>query len=76
MAFFTTFPILFILLPLEVDTISKKKCRKQNLVRTDGTSGGKVILTLLTEVKISHMGYTTINIGGLSLRGFFSGSFL
>ena len=51
-----------VLLPTEVDTVLKERCCKGNAVGTLGPGGGKVILTLLTEVITFHMGLTTIDV--------------
>lgn len=48
--------------PMEIDLISKKSVRKQNLVRSISSSSGKVVLILLTEVVAFYMEPTTINV--------------
>ena len=54
--------LLLVLLPTEVDAVPKEGCCKRNAVGTFGSGGGKVILTLLTEVIAFHVGLTTINV--------------
>ena len=51
-----------VLLPTEVDVVPKKRCCKGDAVGTHGPGGGKVILTLLTEVIAFHVGLTTIDV--------------
>ena len=54
------FPL--ILLPAEADLISKKTRSKKHLVSNFISSGGKVILTLLTKLVISFMRFIVIYI--------------
>ena len=54
--------LLLVLLPTEVDAVAKERCCKGNAVGTLGPGGGKVILTLLTEVIAFHVGFTTIDV--------------
>ena len=49
-----------VLLPTEVDAVTQEGCCKRNTVAALGPGGGKVILTLLTEVIAFHVGLTTI----------------
>ena len=51
-----------VLLPTEVDTVPKERYCKRNAVGVFDFGGGKVILTLLTEVIAFHVGLTTIDI--------------
>ena len=51
-----------VLLPTEVDTVPKEGCCKGNAVGAFGSGGGKVILTLLTEVIAFYVGLTTIDV--------------
>ncbi len=53
------------LLLAEVDSIPKKEGYKHNLVWPSGSSGGKVVLTLLAKVVALHVGPTTVDIRGL-----------
>ena len=48
-----------ILLPTEVDAVSKEGCCKENTV---GPGSGKVILTLLAEVIALHVELTSIDV--------------
>ncbi len=43
------------LLPAEVDSIPQKRGCKWNLVWPDGSAGGKMVLTLLTEIVSLHV---------------------
>ena len=54
--------LLHILLPMEVDVITEEKCCKGNTVGALGSSGGKVIFTLLAEVIVFYMGLTMIDV--------------
>ncbi len=56
--------------------ISKKKSRKQNLIRPNGSSSGKIVFALLTEVIILFVGLTTIEFRKLGLKELISGSLL
>lgn len=56
------------LLPLEVDSISKEKDRKWDLIWFNGSTGGKVILTLLIEDITLYMELTAINVRGSGLK--------
>ncbi len=38
------------LLPIEVDLISKKKGRKENWIKFGSSSNGKIVFGLLTEI--------------------------
>ena len=51
-----------ILLPMEVNAVPKEGCCKGNVVGVFGSGGGKVILTLLTEVIAFHVGLITIDV--------------
>ena len=51
-----------VLLLTEVDAVPKERCCKENAVGAFGSAGGKVILTLLTEVIAFHVGLTTIDV--------------
>ena len=51
-----------ILLPTEVDAVPQEGCCKENAVGAFGSSGGKVILTLLSEVIAFHVRFTTIDV--------------
>ena len=51
-----------VLLPTEIDAVPKERCCKRNIVGTYDPNGGKVILTLLTEVIAFHVGLTTIDV--------------
>ena len=51
-----------ILLPTKVDAVPKEGCCKGNAVGAFSSGGGKVILTLLTEVIAFHVGLTTIDV--------------
>ena len=48
--------------------ISEKEGRKRNLVGPDGSVGGKMLLTLLTEVIIFHVGLTAVDVWDLGLE--------
>ena len=54
------FPLILLL--TEVEAVAQEKCYKKNTVGALGSGGGKIILTLLTEVKIFYVGLTTIHI--------------
>ena len=54
------FPLVLLL--TEVYAVMQKKCCKKNTAETLGPGGGKVILTLLAEVIIFHVGFTIIDI--------------
>ncbi len=56
------------LLPAEVDSVSEEKGRKQTSVWLGRPAGGKMVLTLLTEVIAFHVGPTAINVRGLGLE--------
>ena len=51
-----------VLLPMEVDVVTQERGCKRNAVGAFGSSGGKVILILLTEVIAFHVGLTTIDV--------------
>lgn len=53
--------------------ISKKKSRKQNLIRPNGSSSGKEVFALLTEVIILFVGLTTIEFRKPGLKELISG---
>ena len=54
--------LLFVLLPTEVDAMTHERCCKTNAVGVFGSGGGKVVLTLLAEVIVFHVGLTTIDV--------------
>ncbi len=56
------------LLPAEVDSIPEKRGRKQNSVWSDGSAGGKMVLTLLADVVAFHVGATVVDVRGLGLE--------
>ncbi len=56
------------LLPAEVDLVSEEGDRKRNSVWPGGPAGGKMVLTLLTEVIAFHMGSTAVDVQGLGLE--------
>ncbi len=56
------------LLPAEVDLISKKKGRKQNSVWPDGFAGGKIVFILLGKVVAFHVGPIAVDVRGLGLK--------
>ncbi len=59
------------LLSLKVDTIPKKRSCKQNLVRSGGSCGSKVILILLIEVIIFYIRPTIVNVKRLDFEELF-----
>ncbi len=54
--------------PVEVNSILKIKSYKQNLVWSGGSSGGKVVLILLTEIIAFYLGSTTVDVKGFDLE--------
>ena len=54
--------LLFILLPTEVDAVTQERYCKGNAVETFGSSGGKVVFTLLAKVIVFYVGLTTIDV--------------
>lgn len=56
------------LLLMEVDSISKKGSRKRNLVKSSGSSSGKIVFTLLTKVIAFHIESIAIDIRKLGLE--------
>lgn len=63
------------LLSLTVNLISKKKICKQNLVKFNGFSDGKIVFTLLTEVITLPVRSTTINIRKVGFKKLVFGFF-
>ena len=59
-----------ILLPAEVDLVSKERCGKENLVSPPSSIVGKVVLTLLTEVIALHVGFSLIHVQGTGFQKF------
>ncbi len=55
------------LLPIEINLISKKTGRKWNAIWSSCFSNGKVVFTLLREIKTLYIGPTTVNVRGLGL---------
>ena len=51
-----------VLLLTEVDAVTQERCCKENTIGALGPGGGKMILTLLTEVIAFHVGLTTIDV--------------
>ena len=60
---------------MEVDSISKKRGYKYNLIRSDSFSKGKIVFTLLIEVRTLYVGLIIINIKRLNLEKLFFNSF-
>ena len=56
------------LLPTEVDPISKERSCKQDLVWPGGSAGSKIIFKLMAEVIALYMGSTTVNVRGFGLE--------
>ncbi len=56
------------LLPAEVDLVPEEGGRKRNSVWPGGPAGGKIVLTLLTEVIAFYVGPTAVNVQGLGLE--------
>ncbi len=56
------------LLPAEVNSVPEEGGRKRNLVWPGGPAGGKMVLTLLTEVIAFHVGPTAVDVRGLGLE--------
>ena len=59
------FPL--VLLPTEVDTVTQEEFCKENADEAFGSSGGKVILALLAEIIVFHVGLTIIDVKWSSL---------
>ncbi len=59
---------LFILLPIELNSILKKKSRKQNFIKLGSFSNSKVVFVLLREVMELFVGLTIINVRGLGFE--------
>ena len=57
-----SFMLPLILLPTKVDAVTQKRCCKRNAVGALGSSGGKVILTLLAKVIVFQVKLTTIDV--------------
>ena len=55
------FYLMLVLLPVEQDDIFHENGRKRNLIWPCSTSGGKVILALLEEIIIFHVGLTPVD---------------
>ena len=51
-----------VLLPMEVDAVTKKGCCKGNMIEAFGSVCGKVVLILLAEVLAFYVGLTIINV--------------
>ncbi len=56
------------LLSTEVDLISEKGGHKRNSVGPGGSTGSKMVLTLLAEVVAFHVGPTAVDVQGLGLE--------
>ncbi len=56
------------LLPAEVDLISKKKSGKRNSVWPIGSSNGKMVLTLPTKIVTFHIRPIMIDVRGFGLK--------
>ncbi len=56
------------ILPAEVDLIPQEKGCEQNFVWPGGSAGGKMVLTLLTEIVILYVGPTAVNVRGHGLE--------
>ncbi len=56
------------LLPVEIDSIPKKRGRKQNLVWPNGSTGDKIVFTLLAKVVVFYVWPTAINVQGFSFE--------
>ena len=63
-----------VLLPTEVDTVPKEGYCKRNAVGAFGSGGGKVILTLLTEVIAFYVGLTMIDVRWSGLQWLLTGA--
>ena len=59
---------LLVLLPAEADPVLEERCGKGNPGRPRGSSGSKVVLTLLTEVVAVHVGLSAIYVRGAGLQ--------
>ncbi len=53
------------LLPAEVDSVPEEEGCKRDSVWPGGPAGGKMVLTLLTEVIAFHVGPTAVDVRGL-----------
>ncbi len=56
------------LLPAEVDLISKKESGKWNLFWPNGSSNSKTVLILLAETVAFHVRHTVIEVTSFSLK--------
>ncbi len=56
------------LLSAEVDLVLEEEGRKRNSVWSGGSTGGKMVLTLLAEVVAFHVGSTAVDVQGLGLE--------
>ena len=59
------FPL--VLLPAEADPVPEERRGKGNSGRPRGSSGSKVVLTLLTEVVAVHVGLSAVYVRGTGL---------
>ena len=59
-----------VLLPTEADSVPKEGRSKKNLIGPPSSSGGKVVLTLLTKVVAFHMGIFAMHVRGMGFQGF------
>lgn len=59
---------LLVLLLVEANPIPKERCSKKNLVRALNSGGGKIVLTLLIEVKTFYVRFITIHVWGSGLQ--------
>ena len=57
-----------VLLPAEADPVLEEERGKKNLGRPRGSSGTKVVFTLLTEVVAVYVGHSAIYVRGMSLQ--------
>lgn len=48
------------LLPIEVDLVSKKRDHNWNLIRLNGFNNSKMVFTLVTKVIVFYLGLTII----------------
>lgn len=53
--------LILVLLLAEWSGVFQEGSRKQNLVQSRGSGGGKVVFALLEEIVALHMGLTPVN---------------
>ena len=58
----------FVLLPVEADPVPDERRGKGNPDRPHSSSGSEIVLTLLTEVIVVHVGLPAIYVRGTSLQ--------